>query len=208
MALRPIYGVKRPVQSGRQQHVSSVVGGLVPAGPPVVPLGTAAAQSAATLALSAKTLVALNAATAVSTGALTVTWPGFVVGGKFVLRNARVVIAGVDLSTRSNAVHFEQSREEIDITSYADVNGYREYMPGEASSTFAIELFADPTTLTPALWTALQAGAVAVEVSSGPTYPTWLANAIMVNGTSLNGKAGDAATTTIELHSTGTVLEV
>ena len=132
--------------------------------------------------------------------------------GKHALTDCYVNVGGIDVSNRCSAVRVAFEREAIDITGFeAAVSGYREYMPGKLEGTFAFELFYDPSLTS--MWNALKAGPLAVEVRphqypAGEGNPAWLATCVATNTRSLFGDVGQAASSSIELRSTGTIEEL
>jgi hypothetical protein len=208
------------------------------AGLGVVPLQAAVATSSATLSLKAQTQIVLGAAVASAGANLTITagppfvplgpsaghssatlllrggpYPAFPTG-KFVIKNASVVIAGVDVSRCCSEVRFDQERgDPIEITGYGAT--YKEFLPGFKSAVFSFQLFADPAIITPAFWTALNStDPVWVEVTArgfeggDSTNPLWSAFAIATTKRPLYGAVGEAARAAIELHSTGDIFEL
>ena len=132
--------------------------------------------------------------------------------GRFVLTDAYIAVAGIDVSHAAHSVRCELEREAIDVTSFANaVSGYREYMPGRLSGTFSVELFYDPVVLTPALWDSLRDGPVFVAVRprsdpTAPGNPSIEGLCVATSTRSLFGDVGQAAAASIELHSTGEIL--
>ena len=131
--------------------------------------------------------------------------------GKHTITDAYVNVGGLDVSGRCSAVRVAFQRESIDITSFADVSGYREYMPGKLEGKFSFELFYDPTLTS--MWDALKAGPLAVEVRphqypAGEGNPAWLAVCVATSTRSLFGDVGQAAASSVELRSTGEIQEL
>lgn len=130
--------------------------------------------------------------------------------GKFVLTNAEVRIAGIDVSSRCHTVQMLLEREEIDVTPLnAD---YREFMPGPAMGTFTISLMHDPAIMTPAFWAAVDSSATIEitprNVQTQPDNPTWTSTVMATRRTMLQGNVGDRAEAGLELKSTTDVLQL
>jgi hypothetical protein len=157
------------------------------------------------------------------------TYPGFAgfPDGKFVITNPSVVIDGTDLSYRCRAIAVNQTRDEIEITSF-NTTGYREYMPGIAQTDFTLELFSDfsATATYPSASTYPSSSTypstpvaiigvgqeVLIEVTpkglpAAINNPKWSAYAMIVKHAPLTGQVGDPAMETLELHSTGELFE-
>lgn len=191
-------------------------------------LGTAAAGAAVTgadvftasrtgTAAAATWASGSDASTATRSGAVKATarFSGFTRGqpapaGKFVLTNAKVVIGGVNVSQACKAVSVQLDTEEIDITPLG--SPYRDHMQGMTTGQFKIDLFADPASVTPAFWSMLDSPTTIQvtprDLPTSDTNPTWTGDAIAVHKTELTGHAGEAATATVELHSTGPVVQL
>lgn len=142
----------------------------------------------------------------------TLTWHQPVAaGGKFVLTKAKVVLNGTDISRFCNTVSVQLEADEIDFTPLG--SAYRVIEQGPMSGEFTIDLFADQTVITPAFWASLDTG-VTVQVTprsdliTARQNPTWSASAQAVRKTELTGQAGDPAKASVELHSTGPVLQL
>lgn len=129
--------------------------------------------------------------------------------GKFVLTNAKVAVAGVDVSRYCHEISVKLDREEIDVTPLGAT--YKQYMPGPTTGTFTVGMHHDPTVHTPAFWSTLTAP-FTIEVAprnfpAAPDNPIWTATVIAVKRTHLTGTVGDAAATALELRSSTAVLE-
>ena len=79
--------------------------------------------------------------------------------------------------------------------------------------TFQLDLFADQTVITPAFWASLDAPVTITvtprsDLITAKQNPTWSASAVAVRKTQLTGQAGEAAKASVELHSTGPVLQL
>lgn len=130
-------------------------------------------------------------------------------GGKFVITNAYVLIAGVDVSRLCSHVEVVMERDEIDVTPLG--SPYKITMDGPGTGHFTITMFADPTVISPS-FIALMNSPVAVEVHPRgqqvtATNPAWTATAVAVKQVPLTGSVGEAATATIELKATTEILE-
>lgn len=64
---------------------------------------------------------------------------------KHVLRNASIVVNGVDLSDHCSSVTLEDTAEEIDFTAFSP-SGYREFGQGLKDATITAEFFQDYAT--------------------------------------------------------------
>lgn len=132
-------------------------------------------------------------------------------GGKFVLTKAKVVLGGVDISRFCNTVQVQLEAEEIDFTPLG--SPYRVHEQGPMQGQFQLDLFADPVTFTPAFWASLDAP-VSLQVTprsdliTARQNPTWSSTTIAVRKTELTGQTGEAAAASLELHSTGPVLQL
>lgn len=132
-------------------------------------------------------------------------------GGKFVLTKARIVLGGVDISRFCNTVRMSLEAEEIDITPLG--SPYADHMQGMMTGTFEVSLFADQTVITPAFWAGLDTPTTITvtprsDLITARQNPTWSATAIAVRKTPLTGQVGEAAAASVELHSTGPVLQL
>lgn len=130
--------------------------------------------------------------------------------GKFVLTDAKIKVAGQDISRFCHTVQVQLEREEIDVTPLGAT--YKEFMPGPTTGTFTIGLMHDPTVHTPAFWNSL-AGTASLEIAPrnfppAPDNPTWTTTVQAVRRTMLQGQAGDRAEAGLELHSTTDVLQL
>jgi len=141
-----------------------------------------------------------------------VTWAQPVAaGGKFVLTKAKIVLNGVDISRFCNTVQMNLEADEIDFTPLG--SEYRVHEPGPMQGTFALDLFADQTVITPAFWASLDSPVTITvtprsDLITAKQNPTWSASAVAVRKTELTGQAGEAAKASVELHSTGPVLQL
>lgn len=205
----------------------------VPGGPVFVPLGTSAASSTASLGLTAQTRIPLDPATATSSASLavsskqpvvlasssatssatlTLTVPGNVAaGGKFVLTKAKVVLNGTDISRLCHDISMSLEADELDYTPLG--SSYRVTEPGPMHGTFTLGLFADQTIITPAFWASLDTPTTITvtprsDLITARQNPTWTGTAIAVRKTELTGNAGDPAEASVELRSTGPVLQL
>ena len=131
--------------------------------------------------------------------------------GKFVLTKARIVLNGTDISRLCNAVHISLEADEVDYTPLG--SSYKVHEPGPMQGTFNLDLFADQNVITPAFWASLDAP-VTIQVTprsdliTAKQNPTWSGTAIAVRKTELTGQTGEAAKASVELHSTGPVLQL
>jgi len=158
---------------------------------------------------------------------------------KFLLRDARVIIDTIDASSLAHSVEVEKSAEDIDITSYASVSGYKEFLVAERVENFKVAFRVDTAQLLPRSLRDAQAAGNSVFVEVQPTttstgaatwpfpsssvfpsstlypsasaapsgIPVWAANCLVGSLTALDGSAGDAAGSEVELRSTGDVFE-
>jgi len=132
-------------------------------------------------------------------------------GGKFVLTKAKVILNGVDVSRFCNTVQMSLEADEIDYTPLG--SAYRVHEQGPIQGTFALDLFADQTVITPAFWASLDAPVTITvtprsDLITAKQNPTWSASAVAVRKTELTGQTGEAAKASVELHSTGPVLQL
>jgi len=134
-------------------------------------------------------------------------------GGKFILKDVRIIVDSIDASSVAHSVSVEKSAEDIDITSYAS-SAYKEYLTAERVESFQVGLYVDSARAVQlALHNAQSQGStVFVEVlPRGPvnsaTNPAWAANCLVQSLTHLDAEAGDAATSEVTLQSTGDVYE-
>lgn len=160
----------------------------------------------------AGTIKVLRPLQGVITAQSSMTWAQPVAaGGKFVLTKARIVLGGVDISRFCNTVEMQLSTEEIDTTPLG--SPYHDRMHGATTGQFTLSLFADPAVLTPSFWASLDTP-TQIQItprSDLPTArqnPTWTGDTIAIRKTPLTGQPGEAATASVELHSTGPVLQV
>jgi len=141
-----------------------------------------------------------------------VTWAQPVAaGGKFVLTKAKITLGGVDISRFCNTVQMSLEAEEIDITPLG--SPYRDHMQGMITGTFQLDLLADQTVITPAFWASLDTPTTITitprsDLITAKQNPTWSASAVAVRKTELGNQAGEAAKASVELHSTGPVLQL
>jgi len=141
-----------------------------------------------------------------------VTWAQPVAaGGKFVLTKAKIVLNGVDISRFCNTVQMSLEADELEFTPLG--SEYRVHEPGPMQGTFALDLFADQTVITPAFWASLDSPVTITvtprsDLITAKQNPTWSASAVAVRKTELTGQAGKAAKASVELHSTGPVLQL
>ena len=131
--------------------------------------------------------------------------------GKFVLTKAKIVLGGVDISRFCNTVQMSLEAEEIDITPLG--SSYRDHMQGMVTGTFSLDLLADQTVITPQFWASLDTPTTITvtprsDLITAKQNPTWSASAIAVRKTELTGSTGEAAAASVELHSTGPVLQL
>ena len=132
-------------------------------------------------------------------------------GGKFVLTKAKIVLNGTDISRYCNAVQMSLEADELDFTPIG--SSYRLIEPGPMHGTFELDLFADQTVITPAFWSSLDTP-VTVQITprsdliTAKQNPTWSGQVIAVRKTELTGQTGEAAKASVELHSTGPVLQL
>lgn len=61
---------------------------------------------------------------------------------KQLLRNARILVNGVDLSDHADSVSVGDTAEEVDVTSFS-ANGYREFLQGLKDGTITVSFFQD-----------------------------------------------------------------
>lgn len=132
-------------------------------------------------------------------------------GGKFVLTKAKIVLNGVDISRFCNTVTQTLEAEEVDFTPLGSM--YRVTEPGSMRGQWQLDLFADQTVITPAFWAGLDLPTTITVTSRSDLItarqnPTWTATAIAVRKTPLSGNTGEAASASVELHSTGPVLQL
>jgi len=132
-------------------------------------------------------------------------------GGKFVLTKAKVILNGVDVSRFCHQITMNLEAEEVDYTPLG--SDYRVIEPGAFSGEFELDLFHDPTVLTPAFWASLDS-LVNIQVTprsdliTAKQNPTWSADTVAVSRTELTGQTGEAAGASLQLHSTGPVLQL
>jgi hypothetical protein len=132
-------------------------------------------------------------------------------GGKFVLTKAKIVLNGVDISRFCNTVQMNLEADEIDFTPLG--SNYKVTEPGPMQGTFNLDLFADQTVITPAFWASLDAPVTITvtprsDLITARQNPTWSSTAVAVRKTELTGQTGEAAKASVELHSTGPVLQL
>jgi hypothetical protein len=132
-------------------------------------------------------------------------------GGKFVLTKAKIVLGGVDISRFCNTVQMNLEADELDFTPIG--SDYRVHEPGPLQGDFELDLFADPLTFTPAFWASLDTPTTLTitprsDLITAKQNPTWSATAIVVRKTELTGSTGEAAKASVQLHSTGPVLQL
>jgi len=132
-------------------------------------------------------------------------------GGKFVLTKAKIVLGGVDISRFCNTVEMSLEAEEIDTTPLG--SAYRDHMQGMVTGTFTLDLLADQSVITPAFWASLDTPTSLTitprsDLITARQNPTWTSDTIAVRKTELTGQAGDRAEASVELHSTGPVLQL
>jgi len=141
-----------------------------------------------------------------------VTWAQPVAaGGKFVLTKAKIVLNGTDISRFCRNIQMSLEADEIDYTPLG--SAYRVHEQGPMQGTFQLDLFADQTVITPAFWASLDAPVTITvtprsDLITAKQNPTWSASAVAVRKTQLTGQAGEAAKASVELHSTGPVLQL
>jgi len=207
----------------------SAVTGTLTVGAPLI--ASTAAQSVVTGTLTntasgTNPLVGQVTAQSVATGQITVlrplqgtitaqssmTWAQPVAaGGKFALTKAKIVLNGVDISRFCRSIQMNLEADELDFTPIG--SEYRVHEQGPISGTFALDLFADQTVITPAFWASLDAPVTITvtprsDLITAKQNPTWSASAVAVRKTTLTGSAGEAAKASVELHSTGPVLQL
>lgn len=132
-------------------------------------------------------------------------------GGKFVLKDVTLSVAGIDVSNRCSSLSLDFTTDELDITPLGS-HQYRETMGTTKTAVLKMSLFADSPTVQPNLINTLKAGPVQVEVQPHTalttiTNPEWSGFCVATSITSLQGQVGEAATADIELHSTGDILQ-
>jgi hypothetical protein len=201
-----------PAQAGFVSKLGTATAGAVVSGPDVFTASRAATAAAATWAAGGDASTLTRAGTVKAAARLS----GFTRGqpgpaGKFVLKNAKIVLGGVDLSRFCNTVQMTLEAEEIDITPLG--SSYQDHMQGATTGEFTLELFADQTVITPAFWASLDTITQLQITPRGdqPTAsenPTWTTDVLAVRRTQLAGQVGDAATASVELRSTGPVLQI
>jgi len=141
-----------------------------------------------------------------------VTWAQPVAaGGKFVLTKAKIVLNGLDISRFCHSIQMNLEAEELEFTPLG--SEYRIYEQGLIQGTFQLDLFHDPTVLTPQFWASLNAPVTITvtprsDLITAKQNPTWSASAVAVRKTELTGQTGEAAKASVELHSTGPVLQL
>src|ERR1044072_7910781 len=90
-------------------------------------------------------------------------------GGKQILRDAKVVIAGVDVSQFCTTVAVQSERDEIDVTPISAT--YRQFIAGPATASSQIPALYAPPVFTTAFWAALDA-APTIQVTPRGSYAT------------------------------------
>lgn len=129
---------------------------------------------------------------------------------KFVLKDAVVTIAGVDLSDHFSSVTIEDSADEVEFTSFGA--GYREFGQGLKDATITVEAFQDfaASEVDATLYPLYSEGgtfdvvvkAENTEVSA--TNPSYTLKSRLFSYSPIAGAVGDASTTSLTFRNAGT----
>lgn len=136
---------------------------------------------------------------------------------KFVLKNAVVVINGVDLSNRVSSVTIETEFDAQDATAMG--GNYREIVQGMGDATMTFEVFQDfaAGNVDATLFPLSQSGAtflVQVKPTNGAisaTNPEYQMTGVLLSYSPIDGAVGDLSTTSVEIQNasqTGLVRDV
>jgi hypothetical protein len=125
--------------------------------------------------------------------------------GKFVLKNASVVINGVDLSNHCSKVTIATTFDDVDMTSFGDT--YKEHAQGMGDATMTFTFFQDfaAGSLDATLWPLSQSGStflISVKPTSAAvssTNPRYDMNGILLSYNPIDGGVGDASSTDVSI---------
>lgn len=123
----------------------------------------------------------------------------------FVLKNAAVNVNGTDLSTSTNQITVEATRNVIDVTPMGARGRYLE--PGILEGKFSIRLLQDFQTIDQILRPLFTASAFPVTVQT-PDSPVWSMTAQMFTYQPVQGEVGVAAMTLAEFLGEITIIDV
>lgn len=131
---------------------------------------------------------------------------------KFVLTNALVSVAGVDLSNNARSVTITTTRPEVDVTSFGDA--FQSFVGGIPDATIEVEFFQnfDAAKVDATHWPLVNSNTTfaitvrAVNAAGSATNPTFVMNNALLLGDyqPIQGDVGSALTTTVTYRNAGT----
>lgn len=134
---------------------------------------------------------------------------------KFVMKDAVITVAGVNLSDNFSSVTVETSTEDVDVTGFTSAS-YREFATGFKDATISGDVYQDFGTgeVDATLWplgpgnTAGTTFAVTVKATSAATSATnplfTMSQAALFEYSPISGGVGDAAATSVSFRNAGT----
>lgn len=119
---------------------------------------------------------------------------------KFVMKDADIVVNGVNLSTRCDSITIEDTADEVEVTSFQG-NGYKEYIQGLKDGTCTASFFQDfaSGSVHSTLNAVYQSGATftivfkATSSAVSVTNPTFTMTARLYSYSPLSGGPADAS---------------
>jgi hypothetical protein len=129
---------------------------------------------------------------------------------KYVLRNAKVTVAGTDLSDHVSAVTITTSRPEVDVTSMGDA--YQAFVGGIPDATIEVAYYQDhaSASVDATHWplvgsdTTFPVSVRPVNAAGSTTNPTFVMTALLLGDYQpIAGDVGSASTTTVAYRNAG-----
>jgi hypothetical protein len=128
---------------------------------------------------------------------------------KLILRDADIVIDGVNLSDHASMVEINSAKDLQEVTSFG--NAYKTNLVGLGDATMSITFFQDyaAASVDATLWPLHDSEAtfpVVVKPTSGPvsaTNPSYTMTAVLPEFSPLSGSVGEASTVDVELQNAG-----
>lgn len=125
---------------------------------------------------------------------------------KTVLKNATVLVNGVDISNHCSKATVQTSFSQVEFTSFGD--NFKEYAQGIGDAQISLDLFQDfaASSIDATLWPLLQSGSVfpvvvkPTSATASATNPAYVMNSALFDYNPIDGQVGNASTTTVTFH--------